>query len=79
VKLEGNLRGFLLFLLLSLGEVGGLLLFIALLVSGSLGIIGLAVGLAQSLPLVTELLANLTCGIVRSCTTKLGNQFTDRS
>ena len=63
---RGRLRGFLLFLFLSLGEVGGFLLFVALLVSGSLSIVGLAVGLAQSLPLVTELLANLACGGVRS-------------
>lgn len=62
---RGHLRGFLLFLLLSLGEVGGLLLLVALLVSGSLSIVGLAVSLAQSLPLVTELLANLTCRGVR--------------
>lgn len=65
VRLRGYLRGFFLFLFLGLGEVGGLLLFVALLVSGSFVIVGLAVSLAQSLPLVTKLLANLSCRGVR--------------
>ena len=39
----------------------GLLLFVALLVSGSLGVVGLALSLGQGLPLVTEHLADLAC------------------
>jgi hypothetical protein len=65
VRLRGHLGGLFLFLLLGLGEVGGLLLFVALLVSGSFVIVWLAVGLAESLPLVTKLLANLSCRGVR--------------
>ena len=65
VRLRGHLRGFILILILVLGEVGGLLLFVALLVSGSFVVVGLALRLAQSLPLVTKLLANLACRDVR--------------
>lgn len=60
-----HLRRFLLLFLISLGEVSGLLLFVALLVSGSLVVVGLALGVAQRLPLVTKLLADLTYGTVR--------------
>jgi hypothetical protein len=65
VRSRGHLGGFILFLFLGLGEVSGLLLFVALLVSGSFVIVGLAVSLAQSLPLVTKLLANLSYRGVR--------------
>jgi hypothetical protein len=62
---EAHLRGLLIFLLFGLGVVSGLLLLVALLVLGSLLIVGLAVGLAQSLPPVTKLLADLACAVVR--------------
>lgn len=39
--------------------VRGLLLFVPLLVGGSLGLVGLALLLAESLPLLAELLADL--------------------
>lgn len=39
----------------------GLLLLVAFLVSGGLGIVGLALSLGQGLPLVTEHLADLAC------------------
>jgi hypothetical protein len=38
----------------------GLLLLVTLLVGSGLGVVGLALGLGQSLPLVTEHLADLT-------------------
>jgi len=41
--------------------VSSLLLLVALLVGGSLGLVGSALLLGQSLPLLTKLLANLTC------------------
>lgn len=45
------------------GSVSGFLLLVALLVGGSLGVVGLLLLLVQGLPLLTEKLANLTCGM----------------
>lgn len=62
MKSDGrHLRGFFLLVIIALGEVSCLLLFVTLLVLGGLLIVRLAVGLAQSLPLVTKLLADLAC------------------
>ena len=41
------------------GSVGGLLLLVTLLVSGSLGLVGLLLLLVQALPLLAEKLADL--------------------
>ena len=43
------------------GRVGSLLLLVALLVGGSLGVVGRLLLLAQALPLLAEKLADLTC------------------
>lgn len=62
MKSDGrHLRGFLFLLIIALGEISSLLLFVTLLVLSGLLIVRLAVGLAQSLPLVTKRLADLAC------------------
>lgn len=44
--------------------IGGLLLFVALLVGSSLGLIGSALLVGQSLPLLSKKLADLTCALL---------------
>jgi hypothetical protein len=45
------------------GSVGGLLLFVTLLVGLGLGIVGLLRLRVEGLPLLTELLADITCNM----------------
>lgn len=49
------------------GSVGGLLLLVALLVGLGLGIVGLLLLVAEVLPLLTELLADLACDVLVVC------------
>lgn len=45
-------------------SVGGLLLFVALLVGSSLGLVGGLLLVVEGLPLLTEKLANLACNVL---------------